>query len=94
MVFSRCAANASHALAIASSERFASGSLKFWTSRRHLSAFCRYRFTNSVTRQVPRHLKRRTFVPTALKKIRSAPHHFVAPRCGKGVKEMRQTTLC
>jgi hypothetical protein len=41
----------------------------------------------------PRHLKRRTSVPTALKKIRSAPHHLVAARCGKGIKAMRQTTL-
>jgi hypothetical protein len=53
MYFSRCAANASQAFAIVSSERFASRSLKFWTSRRHFSAFRRYRFTNSVTRQIP-----------------------------------------
>jgi hypothetical protein len=38
--------------------------------------------------------KARAFAPTALKKIRSAPHHLVAARCGKGMDAMRQTTLC
>jgi hypothetical protein len=53
MYFSRCAANASQAFAIVSSERLASRSLKLWTSRRHFSAFRRYLSTNSVTRQIP-----------------------------------------
>jgi hypothetical protein len=94
MFFSRCAANMSHALAIASSERLASGSLKLWTSRRHLSAFRRYRSTNSDTVACPLRLKRRISAPTALEKIRSVPHHLVAASCGKGMEAMRQTALC
>jgi hypothetical protein len=68
MVFSRCAANISHALAIASSERLASGSLKLWTSRRHLSALRRYRSTNSDTSRGPHHLKRRHFCTNGIEK--------------------------
>ena len=75
MVFSRCAANISHALAIASSERLASGSLKLWTSCRHLSALRRYRSTNSDTSRVPHHLKRRHFCTNGIEKnsFRAAP---------------------
>jgi len=42
----------------------------------------------------PLRLKRRISASTALKKIRSVPHHLVAARCGKGMEAMRQTALC
>ena len=53
MFSSRRAANASHAVAIASSSRLALRFLKFAASCAHFLAFSRYRLTNSVTRQIP-----------------------------------------
>src|SRR5262249_13860147 len=48
-----CSANASHALAIASSDRLLSRSLDLWASARHFSAFDRYQSVRSVMPPVP-----------------------------------------
>ena len=53
MFLTRCAANVSHASAIANMVRFASGSLNVSASSRHLSAFSRYWSTRSGMRPVP-----------------------------------------
>jgi hypothetical protein len=87
MFFSRCAANISHAFAITSSERFASRSLKFWTSCRHRPAFRRYRSTNSVTRQVPNISKDAFYSQGAHKGFCSAGVHR-SSSCGTAVTDV------
>ena len=53
MFLTRCAANVSHAAAMANSVRLASGSLNNSASSKHLSAFSRYWSTRSGMRPVP-----------------------------------------
>jgi hypothetical protein len=93
MYFSRCAANATQAFAIVSSERFASRSLKLWTSRRHFAAFRRYRSANSVTRQIPDLSRKAHFCVNGDEKnsFRSAPPCSV--RSAKE-KTRRSIALC